>query len=106
MIMIVKGVLEDGGDADKDDSSLDLLTHKKRLQRRKSKERQCSSSLHASFQSNLLIYTNGNGNGNLQRSRNHLPNISGCHLPLDDTETDLSSMPLDSSFPTYHEAEH
>ena len=43
----------DDEDADKDDSSLDLLTHKKRLQRRKSK------GSHASFQSNLLIYTNG-----------------------------------------------
>ena len=82
-------------DADKEnESSLDLLNHhKKRLQRRRSKSNHASS-----FQSNLLIYTNGHGGSSAgMEHHNHLGGSSslGGRI-IDDTETDLSSMPLDS----------
>ena len=80
-------------DADKEnESSLDLLNHhKKRLQRRRSKSNHASS-----FQSNLLIYTNGHGGSSGMEHHNHLGGSSLGGRIIDDTETDLSSMPLDS----------
>ena len=88
-------------DADKEnESSLDLLNHHKKrpLQRRRSKSNHAAAT---SFQSNLLIYTNnGHGNGsNGIMDHHHLQTSvsgGGGSRIIDDTETDLSSMPLDS----------
>ena len=88
-------------DADKEnESSLDLLNHHKKrpLQRRRSKSNHAAAT---SFQSNLLIYTNnGHGNGsNGIMDHNHLQTSvsgGGGSRIIDDTETDLSSMLLDS----------
>ena len=87
-------------DADKEnESSLDLLNHHKKrpLQRRRSKSNHAAAT---SFQSNLLIYTNnGHGNGSNGIMDHHLQTSvsgGGGSRIIDDTETDLSSMPLDS----------